>query len=85
MARLPSQHMTPSQPLKPSGLSERASKEWDRITGELKESGIQVSKTHSPLDPSIVFLSCVSGLHTAITGHSRGCKFGMAGMWRENK
>ena len=85
MARLPSQHMTPGQPLKPSGLSERASKESGPDYRGAEEISMQVSKTHSPLDPSIVFLSCISGLHTAITGHSQGCKFGMAGMWRENK
>ena len=34
------------KPLKPSNLSERAAREWDRITGELEASQIQVTSAH---------------------------------------
>lgn len=34
------------KPLKPSGLSELASAEWDRLTGELAESGILITVAH---------------------------------------
>jgi len=36
MARLPNQKMTPGAPAKPTGLSERASVEWDRLYAELE-------------------------------------------------
>jgi P27 family predicted phage terminase small subunit len=49
MSRLPGQQMTPGMPDKPTNLSERAAKEWDRIVGELKESNIGVSKAHRAL------------------------------------
>jgi phage terminase small subunit len=33
-------------PAKPSGLSELAAAEWDRLTGELQEAGIMVTVAH---------------------------------------
>lgn len=39
-------NLQPGKPLKPKGLSARASAEWDRITAELDSSGIRVSAAH---------------------------------------
>jgi hypothetical protein len=39
-------NLKPGAPLKPSGLSDRASREWDRLTGELTASQIQVTAAH---------------------------------------
>lgn len=33
-------------PAKPTGLSQRATAEWDRLLGELEESGLQITKAH---------------------------------------
>lgn len=41
--------MTPGMPSKPTNLSERAAKEWDRIVGELTDSNIIVAKAHRAL------------------------------------
>lgn len=49
MARLPNQHMKAGEPEKPSNLSARAAKEWDRLVKELDHSGIQVSEAHRTL------------------------------------
>jgi phage terminase small subunit len=38
--------LTPGAPLKPTGLSERAAVEWDRLSAELAESGIMVTVAH---------------------------------------
>lgn len=44
-------NLKPGKPLKPSHLSERASMEWDRITGELESAQIQVTAAHrTPLE-----------------------------------
>jgi hypothetical protein len=32
--------------LKPKGLSEKASVQWDRLAGELRESGVTLTATH---------------------------------------
>lgn len=42
----PSPEMTASLPTKPSGLSELASSEWDRLTGELADAGILLTVAH---------------------------------------
>jgi phage terminase small subunit len=39
-------NLLPGKPLKPANLSARASKEWDRLTGELEASQIQVTAAH---------------------------------------
>lgn len=49
MARLPNQNMRAGTPDKPSNLSPRAAREWDRIIKELQESSIQVAKAHRAL------------------------------------
>lgn len=37
------------EPAKPSGLSPRASREWDRLIGEMKHSGIQLAPAYRSL------------------------------------
>jgi P27 family predicted phage terminase small subunit len=49
MARMPKQDMKPGMPDKPVNLSDRASKEWDKLATELAESNIRVSKAHRAL------------------------------------
>lgn len=49
MARHNNQKMTPGVPEKPSNLSTRAAREWDKIVSELEASGINVSKAHRGL------------------------------------
>jgi phage terminase small subunit len=39
-------NLKPGQPLKPENLSARASKEWDRLAGELEAASIQVTVAH---------------------------------------
>jgi P27 family predicted phage terminase small subunit len=39
-------NLQPGKPLKPANLSEAASREWDRLTGELEAAGIQVTSAH---------------------------------------
>lgn len=39
-------NLQPGKPLKPTNLSDRAAKEWDRLTGELEASQIQVTAAH---------------------------------------
>jgi len=41
-----SKDLAPGQPPKPSNLSPRAAIEWDRLTGELTASQIQVTPAH---------------------------------------
>jgi phage terminase small subunit len=42
----PTTQATPGIPLKPSGLSAQASKEWDRLLKELTDAGIQITVAH---------------------------------------
>lgn len=42
-------NLQPAKPLKPARLSERASAEWDRLVGELEQSGFQVTEAHRSL------------------------------------
>jgi phage terminase small subunit len=42
-------NLKPGQPLKPSNLSDRAAREWDRLTSELEGAHIQVSTAHRAL------------------------------------
>lgn len=42
----PGPELRAGAPIKPEGLSERASVEWDRLSAELEESGINVSTAH---------------------------------------
>lgn len=46
---MPKQNMAAGMPDKPTNLSDRAAIEWDKITAELKQSNIQVSKAHRAL------------------------------------
>src|SRR5258708_30385919 len=39
-------NLKPGTPVKPANLSERASREWDRLTGELERARIHVSEAH---------------------------------------
>lgn len=39
-------NMQASKPVKPTNLSDRASREWDRLMTELEQAGIQVSSAH---------------------------------------
>jgi|SRR5215469_9088617 len=39
-------NLNPGEPVKPSHLSDRASREWDRLTGELKKARIHVTAAH---------------------------------------
>lgn len=39
-------NLKPGKPTKPANLSERASREWDRLTGELEAARIHVSEAH---------------------------------------
>jgi P27 family predicted phage terminase small subunit len=39
-------NLKPGKPAKPANLSEQASREWDRLTGELEASRIHVSAAH---------------------------------------
>ena len=39
-------NLKPGKPTKPANLSERASHEWDRLTGELERARIHVSEAH---------------------------------------
>jgi P27 family predicted phage terminase small subunit len=39
-------NLKPGKPAKPVNLSERASREWDRLTGELDAARIHVSEAH---------------------------------------
>jgi phage terminase small subunit len=41
--------MQPGKPEKPTGLSPRASKEWDRLVKELEAASIQLSTAHRSL------------------------------------
>jgi phage terminase small subunit len=41
--------MQPGKPEKPSGLSPRASKEWDRLVKELESAHIQLTSAHRAL------------------------------------
>ena len=42
-------NLQPGKPLKPDNMSDRAAKEWDRLTAELETAHIQVSTAHRPL------------------------------------
>lgn len=42
-------NLKPGQPLKSENLSARASAEWDRLTGELAASQIQLSEANRPM------------------------------------
>jgi phage terminase small subunit len=42
-------NLQPGKPLKPANLSPLASSEWDRLTGELEQAGIQVTAAHRTL------------------------------------
>lgn len=39
-------NLLPGKPLKPTNLSDRASREWDRLIGELESAQIQVTAAH---------------------------------------
>ena len=39
-------NLKPGTPTKPANLSARASREWDRLTGELERSRIHLSEAH---------------------------------------
>ena len=39
-------NLKPGKPAKPANLSTRASREWDRLTGELERARIHVSEAH---------------------------------------
>ena len=41
--------LRPGKPVKPDNLSARASREWDRLTGELEAAQIQVTTAHRTL------------------------------------
>lgn len=43
------ENLKPGKPVKSGNLSERASAEWDRLTGELEAAGIQVTTAHRTL------------------------------------
>jgi phage terminase small subunit len=42
-------NLKPGTPLKPGNLSDRAAREWDRLTSELEGAQIQVSTAHRAL------------------------------------
>lgn len=42
-------NLQPGKPEKPANLSERASREWDRLISELEASHIQISASHRTL------------------------------------
>ena len=44
-----SPNLQPGKPEKPSALSPRAAREWDRLTRELESASIQVSTAHRAL------------------------------------
>lgn len=50
-------NLKPGKPVKPSNLSDRASKEWDRLTGELEEAQIQLTTAHRTLLSSAATIS----------------------------
>lgn len=41
-------NLQPGKPIKPGNLSDRAALEWDRLSGELERSGIQITEAHRP-------------------------------------
>ena len=54
-------------PLKPTHLSERASKEWDRIAGEISDAGITLTQAHrAPLQLAATIAADIAGAWAAI-------------------
>lgn len=74
MARLPNQNMNPGVPDRPANLTGETALAWDRIVGELEESGIQLSKAHrSLLETAAVLVVDMADCRTAAAraGHYR--------------
>jgi len=60
------------KPLKPQGLSARAAREWDRLTGELSASGIQVTAAHrAPLTLAATIAADIADAWETITTEGR--------------